>query len=69
MFYDQNMQSLLIEGGFDAFAEASSGIDLASPVGASPGLFPQRLFTTLEGIDQSAGLEWRLGFPLLPRGT
>ena len=62
MFYDR-LQSVLIEGGFDAFAEASCRPYYAARMGA-PSVPPGRYFRMhlvgyFEGIDSERGLEWR----------
>ena len=61
-FYDR-LQSVLIEGGFDAFAEASCRPYYAARMGA-PSVPPGRYFRMplvgyFEGIDSERGLEWR----------
>ena len=62
VFYDR-LQSVLIEGGFDAFAEASCRPYYAARMGA-PSVPPGRYFRMhlvgySEGIDSERGLEWR----------
>ena len=62
VFYDR-LQSVLIEGGFDAFAEASCRPYYAARIGA-PSVPPGRYFRMhlvgyFEGIDSERGLEWR----------
>ena len=62
VFYDR-LQSVLIEGGFDAFAEASCRPYYAARMGA-PSVPPGRYFRRhlvgyFEGIDSERGLEWR----------
>ena len=60
VFYDR-LQSVLIEGGFDAFAEASCRPYYAARMGAPspPGrYFRMHLVGYFEGIDSDA-LEWR----------
>ena len=62
VFYDR-LQSVLIEGGFDAFAEASCRPYYAARLGA-PSVPPGRYFRmhlvgSFEGIDSERGLEWR----------
>ena len=62
VFYDR-LQSVLIEGGFDAFAEASCRPYYAARMGA-PSVPPGRYFRMhlvgyFEGIDSERGLEWR----------
>ncbi len=62
VFYDR-LQSVLIEGGFDAFAEASCRPYYAARLGA-PSVQPGRYFRMhlvgyFEGIDSERGLEWR----------
>ena len=62
VFYDR-LQSVLIEGGFDAFAEASCRPYYAARMGA-PSVPPGRYFQMhlvgyFEGIDSERGLEWR----------
>ena len=62
VFYD-HLQSVLIEGGFDAFAEASCRPYYAARMGA-PSVPPGRYFRMhlvgyFEGIDSERGLEWR----------
>ena len=62
VFYDR-LQSVLIEGGFDAFAEASCRPYYAARMGA-PSVPPGRYFRMhlvgyFEGIDSARGLEWR----------
>ena len=57
------LQSVLIEGGFDAFAEASCRPYYAARMGA-PSVPPGRYFRMhlvghFEGIDSERGLEWR----------
>ena len=61
-FYDR-LQSVLVEGGFDAFAEASCRPYYAARMGA-PSVPPGRYFRMhlvgyFEGIDSERGLEWR----------
>ncbi len=62
VFYDR-LQSVLIEGGFDAFAEASCRPYYAVRMGAPsvpPGCyFRMHLVGYFEGIDSERGLEWR----------
>ena len=71
VFYDR-LQSVLIEGGFDAFAEASCRPYYAARMGApsyaarmgAPSVPPGRYFRMhlvgyFEGIDSERGLEWR----------
>ena len=62
VFYDR-LQSVLIEGGFDAFAEASCRPYYAARMGAPsvpPGCyFRMPLVGYFEGIDSERGLEWR----------
>ena len=60
VFYDR-LQSVLIEGGFDAFAEASCRPYYAARMGA-PSVPPGRYFRMhlvgyFEGIDSECGLE------------
>ena len=62
VFYDR-LQSVLIEGGFDAFAEARCRPYYAARMGA-PSVPPGRYFRMhlvgyFEGIDSERGLEWR----------
>ena len=62
VFYDR-LQSVLIAGGFDAFAEASCRPYYAVRMGA-PSVPPGRYFRMhlvgyFEGIDSERGLEWR----------
>ena len=62
VFYDR-LQSVLIECGFDAFAEASCRPYYAARMGA-PSVPPGRYFRMhlvgyFEGIDSERGLEWR----------
>ena len=62
VFYDR-LQSVLIEAGFDAFAEASCRPYYAARMGA-PSVPPGRYFRMhlvgyFEGIDSERGLEWR----------
>ena len=61
VFYDR-LQSVLIEGGFDAFAEASCrplrGQD-GRALGAARAYFRMHLVGYFEGIDSERGLEWR----------
>ena len=62
VFYDR-LQSVLVEGGFDAFAEASCRPYYAARMGA-PSVPPGRYFRMhlvgyIEGIDSERGLEWR----------
>ena len=62
VFYAR-LQSVLIEGGFDAFAEASCRPYYAARMGA-PSVPPGRYFRMhlvgyFEGIDSERGLEWR----------
>ena len=62
VFYDR-LQSVLVEGGFDAFAEASCRPYYAARMGA-PSMPPGRYFRMhlvgyFEGIDSERGLEWR----------
>ena len=61
VFYDR-LQSVLIEGGFDAFAEASCRPYYAARMGA-PSVPPGRYFRMhlvgyFESIDSERGLEW-----------
>ena len=63
VFYDR-LQLVLIEGGFDAFAEASCRPYYAARMGA-PSVPPGRYFRMplvgyFEGIDSERGLEWTL---------
>ena len=62
VFYDR-LQSVLVEGGFDAFAEASCRPYYAARMGA-PSVPPGRYFRMhlvgyFEGIDSERGLQWR----------
>jgi transposase len=61
-FYDR-LQAVLIEAGFDAFAEALCQPYYAATMGASslpPGrYFRMHLVGYFEGIDSERGLEWR----------
>ncbi len=62
VFYDR-LQSVLIEGGFDGFAEATCKPYYAAKLGA-PSVPPGRYFRMhlvgyFEGIDSERGLEWR----------
>ena len=62
VFYER-LQSVVIEGGFDAFAEASCRPYYAARMGA-PSVPPGRYFRMhlvgyFEGIDSERGLEWR----------
>ena len=62
VFYDR-LQSVLIEGGFDGFAEAACQPYYAARMGA-PSVPPGRYFRMhlvgyFEGIDSERGLEWR----------
>ena len=62
VFYDC-LQSVLIEGGFDGFAEATCKPYYAARMGA-PSVPPGRYFRMhlvgyFEGIDSERGLEWR----------
>ena len=62
VFYDR-LQSVLIEGGFDGFAEAACRFYYAARLGA-PSVPPGRYFRMhlvgyFEGIDSERGLEWR----------
>ena len=62
VFYDR-LQSVLIEGGFDGFAEAACRSYYAARLGA-PSVPPGRYFRMhlvgyFEGIDSERGLEWR----------
>jgi transposase len=62
VFYDR-LQSVLIEGGFDGFAEACCQPYYAAWMGA-PSVPPGRYFRMhlvgyFEGIDSERGLEWR----------
>ena len=62
VFYGR-LQPVLIEGGFDAFAEASCRPYYAARMGA-PSVPPGRYFRMhlvgyFEGIDSERGLEWR----------
>ena len=62
MFYDR-LRSVLIEGGFDGFAEAACRTYYAARLGA-PSVPPGRYFRMhlvgyFEGIDSERGLEWR----------
>jgi transposase len=61
-FYDR-LQGVLIEAGFDAFAEATCKPYYASKMGA-PSIPPGRYFRMhmvgyFEGIDSERGIEWR----------
>lgn len=61
-FYDK-LQEILIEGGFDDFAEAACQPFYASKMGA-PSVPPGRYFRMhligyFEGIDSERGIEWR----------
>jgi transposase len=61
-FYDR-LQGVLIEAGFDAFAEATCEPYYASKMGA-PSIPPGRYFRMhmvgyFEGIDSERGIEWR----------
>ncbi len=62
VFYDR-LQSVLIEGGFDGFAEAACRCCYAARTGAPsvpPGrCFRRHLVGDFEGIDSGRGLEWR----------
>ncbi len=62
VFYDR-LQSALIEGGFDGFAEAACRCCYAARTGAPsvpPGrCFRRHLVGCFEGIDSERGLEWR----------
>ena len=62
VFYDR-LQSVLIEGGIDGFAEAACRSYYAARLGA-PSVPPGRYFRMhlvgyFEGIDSERGLEWR----------
>ncbi len=62
VFYDR-LQSVLIEGGFDGFAETVCQPYYAARMGA-PSVPPGRYFRMhlvgyFEGIDSERGLEWR----------
>ena len=62
VFYDR-LQSVLIKGGFDSFAEAACRSYYAARLGA-PSVPPGRYFRMhlvgyFEGIDSERGLEWR----------
>jgi hypothetical protein len=62
VFYDR-LQSVLIEGDFDGFAEAACRSYYAARMGA-PSVPPGRYFRMhlvgyFEGIDSERGLEWR----------
>ena len=62
VFYDR-LQSVLIDGGFDGFAEAACRSYYAARLGA-PSVPPGRYFRMhlagyFEGIDSERGLEWR----------
>ena len=62
VFYDR-LRSVLIEGGFDGFAEAACRSYYAARLGA-PSVPPGRYFRMhlvgyFEGIDSERGLEWR----------
>ena len=62
VLYDR-LQSVLIEGGFDGFAEAACRSYYAARLGA-PSVPPGRYFRMhlvgyFEGIDSERGLEWR----------
>ena len=62
VFYDR-LQSVLIEGGFDGFAEATCKPYYATRLGA-PSVPPGRYFRMhlvgyFEGINSERGLEWR----------
>ncbi len=62
VFYDR-LQSVLIEGDFDGFAEAACRCCYAARTGAPsvpPGrYFRRHLVGCFEGIDSERGLEWR----------
>ena len=68
VFYDR-LQLVLIEGGFDGFAEAVCQPYYAARMGA-PSVPPGRYFRMhlagyFEGIDSERGLEWRCSdFPV-----
>ena len=53
VFYDR-LQSVLVEGGFDAFAEASCRPYYAARMGA-PSVPPGRYFRVNHGVDGQAG--------------
>ncbi len=62
VFYDR-LQAILIEAGFDGFAEARCALSYANKQGR-PSLPPGRYFRMhlvgyFEGIDSERGLEWR----------
>ncbi len=62
VFYDR-LQPVLIEGGFDGFAEAACRCCYAARTGA-PSVPPGRCLRRhpvgyIEGIDSGRGLEWR----------
>ena len=62
VFYDR-LQSVLIEGGFDSFAEAACRSYYAARL-VAPSVPPGRYFRMhlvgyFEGIDSERGLEWR----------
>jgi transposase len=62
VFYDR-LQSVLIEGGFDSFAEVTCKAYYTAKLGA-PSVPPRRYFRMhlvgyFEGISSESGLEWR----------
>ena len=62
VFYDR-LQAVLIEAGFDAFAEETCKLHYAAKMGA-PSIPPGRYFRMhmvgyFEGIDSERGIEWR----------
>ena len=70
VFYDR-LQLVLIEGGFDGFAEAVCQPYYAARMGA-PSVPPGRYFRMhlvgyFEGIDSERGLEWRCSDSLSPQ--
>ena len=72
VFYDR-LQSVLIEGGFDSFAEAACRSYYAARLGA-PSVPPGRYFRMhlvgyFEGIDSERGLEWRCSDSLIATGV
>src|SRR5437764_13149793 len=69
-FYDR-LQEVLVEAGFDRFAESECAPYYASQRGR-PSLPPGRYFRMhlvgyFEGVDSERGLEWRCADSLSPR--
>src|SRR5512143_3633750 len=68
VFYDR-LQRVLIDAGFDAFAETACKPHYAAKMGA-PSVPPGRYFRMhmvgyFEGIDSERGIEWRCGLAVV----